>query len=88
IRGPDGRARFYIKSGAAMVETSFGPKYPVAVVWEPNQNGQPQPFICFEPMTGVTSAANLAQAGKYPSLQTVAPGARWSESFWIKTNGL
>jgi aldose 1-epimerase len=88
-RGTDGRARFYIKSGAMTVETSFGPKYPVAVVWEPNtQAGQPQPFICFEPMTGVTNAVNLAQQGKYPGLQTVAPGGRWSESFWVKTSGI
>jgi len=88
-RGADGRARFYIKSGAMTVETSFGPKYPVAVVWEPNtQAGQAQPFICFEPMTGVTNAVNLAQQGKYPSLQMLAPGSRWTESFWVKASGI
>ncbi|MEP7352356.1 MAG: aldose 1-epimerase [Acidobacteriota bacterium] len=86
-RDADGRAHFYIKSGNMKVETSFGPKYPVAVVWEPNSQGQPQPFICFEPMSGVTSATNLSQAGKYPGLQTVAPGARWTESFWVKGTG-
>jgi aldose 1-epimerase len=88
-RGADGRARFYIKSGEMVVETSFGPKYPVAVVWEPNNTaGQSQPFICFEPMTGVTNAVNLAQQGKYPGLQTLAPGARWTESFWVKASGI
>jgi aldose 1-epimerase len=86
---PDGRSRFYIKSGNMIVETNFGPKYPVAVVWEPNNpSGQPQPFICFEPMTGITNGVNLAQQGKYPGLQTVAPGARWSESFWVKASGI
>ncbi len=88
VRGPDNRARFYIKAGGAMVEASFGPKYPAAVVWNPNQNGQPQPFICFEPMTGIPNAVNLAGTGKYPMLQTVAPGGRWTESFWIKATGL
>ena len=80
-RSADQRAHFYIKAGNAIVDTSFGPKYPAAVVWSPNKNGQPQTFICFEPMTGITNAANLSQAGKYPNLQTLAPGARWSESF-------
>ena len=87
IRSDDGRARFYIKARGMTVEESFGPKYPVAVVWSPNQNDKPQPFICFEPMTGVPNAVNLAQAGKYPTLQTVAAGARWTESFWIKASG-
>lgn len=87
-RSADQRAHFYIKAGNAIVDTSFGPKYPVAVVWSPNQNGQPQPFICFEPMTGITNAANLSQTGKYSNLQTIAPGARWSESFWVKATGI
>jgi aldose 1-epimerase len=88
-RDADGRARFYIKSGQMTVETSFGPKYPVAVVWAPNNPaGQPEPFICIEPMAGVTNAINLAQQGKYAGLQTVAPGGRWSESFWVKATGM
>ncbi len=88
VRDPDRRARFYIKAGGATIETSFGPKYPAAVVWSPNQNNQPQPFICFEPMTNITNATNMAGVGKYPMLQTVAPGARWTESFWVKPSGL
>jgi galactose mutarotase-like enzyme len=77
---------FRIKSGAATLETGFGPRYPVAIVWSPNQNGQPQPFLCIEPMTGITNAINLGR--RYPMLQTIAPGARWMESFWIKAGGL
>ena len=88
-RDADGRAVFSIESGAKKVEIMFGPKYPVAVVWEPNtQGGQPQPFICFEPMTGITSAVNLAHEGKYPDLQMIPPGGRWSESFWIRASGI
>jgi len=88
-RDVDGRAVFSIESGDKKVETMFGPKYPVAIVWEPNApNGQPQPFICFEPMTGITSAVNLAHEGKYPDLQTIPPGGKWSESFWIRASGI
>lgn len=88
VYSPDRRAHFYIKAASMTIDTSFGPKYPAAVVWSPNQNGQPQPFVCFEPMTGITNAANLAQTGKYANLQKVAPGARWTESFWVKASGI
>jgi aldose 1-epimerase len=88
-RDADGRAVFSIESGTKKVETMFGPKYPVAIVWEPNApNGQPQPFICFEPMSGITSAVNLAHQGKYPDLQMIPPGGKWSESFWIRASGI
>jgi len=88
-RDADGRAVFSIESGGKKVETMFGPKYPVAIVWEPNEpNGQPRPFICFEPMSGITSAVNLAHQGKYPDLQMIPPGGKWSESFWIRASGI
>jgi aldose 1-epimerase len=88
-RDADGRAVFSIESGTKKVETLFGPKYPVAIVWEPNEpNGQPRQFICFEPMSGITSAMNLAHQGKYPDLQTIPPGGKWSESFWIRATGI
>ena len=89
IRDPDGRARFYIASSGKTVEVAFGPKWQAAVVWEPNDpKGQPQPFVCFEPMAGITNAINLHHEGKYSDLQMVPPGGRWSESFWVKTSGL
>jgi aldose 1-epimerase len=88
-RDADGNAHFYVESGRKKIETMFGPKYPVAVVWEPNTpGGQPQPFICFEPMSGVTSAVNLAHDGKYPDLQVIPAGGKWSESFWIRASGI
>ena len=88
-RDSEGRAHFSIEAGGKKVETLFGPKYPVAVVYAPPPlDGQPREFICFEPMTGITNAVNLFQQGKYPSLQTVAPGAKWSESFWIRASGI
>lgn len=88
-RDSDGRAHFSVRSGNEALEVMFGPKYPVSIIWEPRSyDGKPADFICFEPMTGVTDAVNLHHAGKYPDLQTVGPGEKWSESFWIKPSGL
>ena len=83
-RDSDGRALFYIESAGKRVEVLFGPKYPVAVVWLPAG----REFICLEPMAGLTDAVNLNHAGKYPDLQMLAPGAKWSESFWIRSSGI
>jgi aldose 1-epimerase len=88
-RDAEGRAHFSIESRGKKVETLFGPKYPVAVIWAPPApEGQTRDFICFEPMTGITSAVNLQHEGKYSGLQTVAPGAKWTESFWIRSSGI
>jgi aldose 1-epimerase len=88
-RDSDGRAHFSIEAAGMKVETLFGPKYPVAVIYAPPApEGQTRDFICFEPMTGITNAINLHHAGKYPDLQTVAPGAKWTESFWVRTSGI
>lgn len=85
----DGRAHFTLRSGGVSIELMFGPKYPVAIIWEPRSyDGKPADFICFEPMTGVTDAVNLHHEGKYPDLQTVAAGENWTESFWIRPTGL
>ncbi len=89
VRDADGRARFYIASSGKTVEVLFGPKWQAAVVWEPNNaKGQPQEFICFEPMAGITNAVNLYHEGKYPELQMVPAGGKWVESFWVRTLGL
>ena len=84
-----GRAHFSIEAEGKKVETVYGPKYPVAVIFSPPAPpGGTVDFICFEPMTGITNAINLHQEGKYPDLQTVAPGASWTESFWIRASGI
>jgi aldose 1-epimerase len=44
-------------------------------------------FIAFEPMVAITNALNLAHAGVYKELQSVAPGGFWEESFWVTTKG-
>jgi aldose 1-epimerase len=44
-------------------------------------------FACLEPMVAITNALNLAQKGVYRELQSIAPGATWEESFWVKPSG-
>ena len=76
-RDAGGRAHFWIESGGKKIEIMFGPKYPVAVVWEPPPPpGETRDFICIEPMTAVTNGVNLNHEGKYPDLQKLAPGGQ------------
>ena len=82
-RGSNGRADFSVRGKSQSITVSYGPKYPVAVVYAPPGRG----FICFEPMTAVTDAINLSHAGKYKDLQSIPPGGVWKESFWISTSG-
>ena len=65
------------------VTVAYGPKYPVAVVYAPPRGN----YVCFEPMAGPTNAFNMAHAGLYKELQSVAPGGQWKESFWITPSG-
>lgn len=83
VRGPDGRARFWVEGKQERITVTYGPKYPVAVVYAPAARD----FICFEPMAAITDAFNLAHSGAYKDLQSVPAGARWKESFWISTSG-
>lgn len=83
VRDAQGRAEFWVAGRSQKISVLYGPKYPVSVVYAPPGRG----FICFEPMTGVTNAFNLAHRGVFPDLQSVAPGGKWRESFWIKPSG-
>ncbi len=74
---------FSVQGKSEKITVEFGPKYPVGVVYAPAGRG----FICFEPMTGVTNAINLAHAGKYPELQTVPAGGVWTESYFVRPTG-
>ena len=82
-RDARGRATMAVTGKTERLEVAFGPNYKAAVVWAPKG----RPFICFEPMAGITDAMNLAQRGLYKELQMLAPGQTWRESFWIKTSG-
>lgn len=83
VRGDDGHAVFWAEAGGKKISVVYGPKYTVAVVYAPPG----KEFICFEPMSAVTNAFNLAHAGIYKELQTIPPGAAWRESFWIQATG-
>jgi aldose 1-epimerase len=74
---------FWVEGKGKRISIRFGPKYPVAVVYAP----QGRNVICFEPMTAVTNAFNLAHAGAYKGLQSVPAGAKWSERFWVRPTG-
>lgn len=88
-RDADGRAHFWIESGAKKVEAMLGPKFTVALIYDPPAPaGETREFVCIEPMTAITNALNLNQEGKYPDLQSVPPGGKWSESFWIRASGI
>ena len=82
-RDAKGRALLSVSGQSQRLEVAFGPNYRAAVVWAPKG----RPFICFEPMAGITDAVNLAQRGLYKELQSVAPGQTWRESFWITPSG-
>ena len=81
--GADGRAEFSVHGKNEKVTVTYGPKYTVAVVYAPPGKG----FICFEPMSAITNAFNLAHAGVYKELQSIPPGGQWRESFWVSTSG-
>ncbi len=62
---------------------STGPAIPLSAAESPTP--PERGFMAFEPYTGITNAFNLSQRGVYKELQSVAPGGRWEESFWITT---
>jgi len=83
VRDEAGRARFSLEGARERVTVLFGPKYTVGVVYAP-PTGR---FVAIEPMTALTNGLNLHQAGRYPELQRIAPGADWRESFWVIPEG-
>jgi aldose 1-epimerase len=83
VRGADGMARFWVEGARQRITVVYGAKYTVAVAYAPPGRD----FICFEPMAAVTNAFNLAHSGVYQDLQSIAPGARWKESFAIQPSG-
>lgn len=83
VRGESDRAEFSVQGVKEKISVLYGPRYSVAVVYAPAGRD----FICFEPMSGPTNAFNLHHAGKYPELQTIPPGGKWRESFWVVASG-
>jgi len=83
VRDGDQRATMTVSGRSQRLDVVLGPNYRAVVIWAPKE----REFICVEPMAGITDSINLAQRGIYKELQTVAPGATWSESFWVKPRG-
>jgi aldose 1-epimerase len=81
--GVDHAAEFVLEAEGRRVSVRFGENYPVAIVYAPSTHD----VVCFEPMTGLTNGFNLAHAGVFKNLQSIAPGAAWTESFWIHPSG-
>lgn len=99
-RDGQGRATFSVWGKHQRLYIQFGRKFEAAVLYSPDPSKMPpmpanssaRPlqdpnFICFEPMASITDAMNLAHAGKFSGLQSIAPGGVWEESFWIKPIG-
>ena len=82
-RDAKGMAAFSIEGEKQKITVLFGEKFPVSVIYAPAGRN----FICFEPMTAITNAFNLAQANKYRGLQSIPAQGDWRESFWIVPTG-
>lgn len=83
FRRADSTDEFWVEAEGRRISVRFGPKFPVAVVYAP----QTKNLICFEPMTAITNAFNLAHAGLFQDLPATPPGETWTESFWIRADG-
>jgi aldose 1-epimerase len=90
-RDASGQARMSVTGRKQKIEVAFGPKYTTLVIFSPSGagpgGGPPRNFICFEPMTGITDAMNLAHQGLYKDLQIIPPNQTWQEFFWIRPSG-
>lgn len=84
-RDSDGWARFWVQGERARLTVAYGEAYPVAVVYAPQGDGQA--FLCFEPMSGITNAFNLAHRGIYGELPEIAPGGSWAAAYRITVDG-
>jgi len=98
VRDAEGRATMSVWGRKQRLDIVVGAGYRAVVVWAPNPSGTgrggqgdsppaERNFICIEPMAGITNALNMAHRGTYRELHTIAPGATWSERFWIKPSG-
>jgi len=83
IRDSQGRARFSFEGKSEKVTVIMGPKYTAAIATSPAASE----FVSFEPLAAISNGFNLAHAGAYKELQSIAPGGIWQESFWIEVSG-
>ena len=74
-------------SGAPATAATPGKAPPTVPLTGTNPNLPNRGFIAVEPMVGITDSMNLAQKGLYKELQSIPPGGRWEESFWLRPKG-
>ncbi|MEA2332223.1 MAG: aldose 1-epimerase [Thermoleophilaceae bacterium] len=70
---------FGLEGGGRRIELDLAEGYPVAQVYAPPESVEPQPFVCFEPMTAPTNAL-VTGAG----LRSVAPGSSFRAEFRVR----
>ena len=74
-------------NAAAPAATPAAPAMPSVPLTGTNPDVPNRGFIAIEPMVGITDSMNLAQKGLYKELQSVPPGGKWEESFWLRPKG-
>jgi len=79
-----GRGRGGNAPTAAPAPTPAAPSVPLTGM---NPNLPNRGFMAIEPMVGITDSMNLAHKGLYKELQSIPPGGKWEESFWLRPKG-
>ncbi len=83
-RGGGGGGRGGNAPASTQATTLAAPSVPLTGT---NPNLPNRGFIAIEPMVGITDSMNLAQKGLYKELQSIPPGGKWEESFWLRPKG-
>ncbi len=93
VRDANGRASVVLRGKSQRLEVQLGPNYRSVVLYAPRPRAGADPerrgngYVAIEPMAGITDSMNLAQKGLYKELQSIPPGGKWTESFWIRVSG-
>ena len=94
VRDPAGTAITSLWSGKQRIDVQVGANYRSIVVFAPDPAASraggaagPGPFVCLEPMAGISNSMNLAHRGLYGDLQYIPPGGVWEELFRVTPSG-
>ena len=75
----DQPARFAVEGGGRRIELELGAGYPFAQVFAPPPEVEPEPYICFEPMTAPTNALVSGWG-----LRSVPPGGSFRAEYTVR----
>ena len=93
VRDQAGTAITSLWSGKQRIDVQVGANYRSIVVFAPDPAASragaagPGPFVCLEPMAGISNSMNLAHRGLYADLQYIPPGGVWEELFRVTPSG-